>query len=749
MSKKPIITIAALSLILAACSGGDTSSESSDGNFTQYDAGTHTVNGLTFTIPGQASLEVGADGTVTTDPASSPEAPGEAAPYQSASGNEQFYFVMTDRFANGDTSNDFGGYDGDPRLSGFDPANEGFYLGGDIRGLTDNLDYIEGLGTTAIWLTPPFKNKPVQGEGDAVSAGYHGYWVTDFTQIDPHYGTNDELQAFIDEAHSRDIKIYFDIITNHTADVITYEGGVFDYVPTTVEPYVDASGAEINTYELAGQEFPELDPATSFPYVPVIGAEKVPGENTKVPDWLNDVTLYHNRGNSTWAGESVTYGDFDGLDDLMTENKVVVDGMAEIYQSWTDMGIDGFRIDTAKHVNFEFWESFTKQIRDHAGGDFFMFGEVFDTNVSELARYPRNSDMDSVLDFAYQAAVVSYANGGSAAGLSQLFADDDRYTTADSSAGDLPTFLGNHDMGRAGYLLQGGQDVEQKFELAYALLYLTRGQPVVYYGDEQGFVGSGGDKIARQPLFETDVVAYQDQKLLDGSTFGTGAHMSTNTPEYALIVELSALRASHPALSDGPQVELLSSGDVYAFSRIDPETQSEYIVVVNSGAAADVEIPVLSDDGEASLLWSTQSSATAPASSSEPSISIESSRIAVSAPALSATVYQTDGLVPATSAASHIDALPSDEGMIDVRVEMERGYSEVAIYAHVVGTDEWQLLGSDVGPKARVFHDTSALPADSIIEYAAVPKGGDVITATYVGGAEHPVADAFDPTLSW
>ena len=101
--------------------------------------------------------------------------------------------------------------------AGFDPTHRGFYQGGDLQGLRNQIDYIQGLGTTSIWLTPSFKNKAVQLE-DGPSAGYHGYWVTDFTQIDPHLGTNAELRALVDAAHVRGMKVYFDIITNHTAD---------------------------------------------------------------------------------------------------------------------------------------------------------------------------------------------------------------------------------------------------------------------------------------------------------------------------------------------------------------------------------------------------------------------------------------------------------------------------------------------------------------------------------------------------
>ena len=275
---------------------------------------------------------------------------------------------MADRFANGDPTNDAGGLAGDRLATGLDAGDKGFFHGGDVKGLSDKLDYIAGLGTSAIWLTPSFKNRPVQGTGANASAGYHGYWVTDFTQIDPHFGTNAELEAFIDRAHRRGIKVFFDIITNHTADVIDYEEQQYGYVAKEAEPYRDASGAAFDDRDFAGgAEFPELDAETSFPYTPVFRSDA--DRTVKVPAWLNDPTNYHNRGDSTFAGESSTYGDFVGLDDLFTEQPDVVDGMTDIYRAWVDLGVDGFRIDTAKHVNMEVWQEFAPDIRDHAALD--------------------------------------------------------------------------------------------------------------------------------------------------------------------------------------------------------------------------------------------------------------------------------------------------------------------------------------------------------------------------------------------
>src|SRR5689334_17834031 len=151
--------------------------------------------------------------------------------------DEDFYFVMADRFANGDSANDRGGLGDDRLVSGFDPTAKGFYNGGDLKGLLSKLNYIQGLGTDSIWLTPSFKNKAVQLE-DGPSAGYHGYWITDFTRIDPHLGTNADLKALVDAAHKKGMKVYFDIITNHTADVIGYDSGARKpYVGKDVAPY--------------------------------------------------------------------------------------------------------------------------------------------------------------------------------------------------------------------------------------------------------------------------------------------------------------------------------------------------------------------------------------------------------------------------------------------------------------------------------------------------------------------------------
>lgn len=648
-----------------------------------------------------------------------------ADPVRQAGSDEQFYFVMTDRFANGDPSNDKAGIDGDRLAHGFDPTDKGFYQGGDLAGLRSKLDYIEGLGTTAIWLTPSFKNRPVQGTGTSASAGYHGYWITDFTQIDPHLGTNAELEALIDDANARGIKVYFDIITNHTADVISYEGGQYAYIDQATKPYKDASGVAFNPATYAGTDtFPALDPATSFPYKPVIAdADK----DVKVPAWLNDPTLYHNRGDSTWAGESVTFGDFVGLDDLMTEHPTVVDGFIDVYQDWVDLGIDGFRIDTAKHVNFEFWEKWSTEVLDyaHAKGkdEFFMFGEVYDADPAKLSPYVRNSDMNSVLDFTFQSAATAYAKGTGAAakpsGLRTLFAGDDMYTTPDSSATALPTFLGNHDMGRIGYFLAGA-DALPRDELAHELMYLTRGQPVVYYGDEQGFAGTGGDKDARQTLFATQTAEYANQPLVTGGQLGQVDRFDTDAPLYEHIAALAELRASHPALATGAQIERFvedAATGVYAFSRVDRVDQVEYLVATNNATSArTVSIPTLTADASFAPLYGGGQAFTTDAAGVG----------SVSVPALSAVVFTANKKVTAPAEAGDLavtvpEAGAAVTGVAPVAADVADGvWSETSFAWRVVGDDEWHALGTAEDTTPRVFHDVAGLAKGTLVEYRAV-----------------------------
>ncbi|WP_395401044.1 alpha-amylase family glycosyl hydrolase [Arthrobacter sp. UC242_113] len=647
---------------------------------------------------------------------------------------ENFYFVMADRFSNGDAGNDQGGLGPDSMVSGFDPTRKGFYNGGDLNGLLDKIDYIQGLGTTAIWLTPSFKNKAVQPEDN--SAGYHGYWVTDFTQIDPHLGTNAELKALIDEAHSRGMKVYFDIITNHTADVIGYkEGARTGYVSKDKEPYRTASGNAFDDRDFAGKaNFPKLDAGTSFPYTPVLDPAE---QNLKVPAWLNDPTLYHNRGDTTFAGENSFYGDFFGLDDLFTEHPTVVAGMTDIYETWIrDFGVDGFRIDTMKHVNDEFWQQFGPDVlayaKEHGKDEFFMFGEVFDTSKSFTSQFTTRNKMQAVLDFPFQDAARSFASKSqNAKALEAFFAADDWYTDADSNVYQLPTFLGNHDMGRIGSFIStdnpGADDAERvtRDELAHELMYFSRGNPVVYYGDEQGFTGPGGDQDARQTLFASKVADYLDDDLLGTDATHATDNFNTGHPLYSKIRELAELTKEHPALRDGAhQHRYASDGPgIYAFSRTDAKDQREYVVALNNSEKPQTAtVPTYIAKRNYSLIYGD---------AAENSKTSAGGELTVTVPPLSAVVYQSSGRIPREKAAPAVAlqaplsaaataASAGDNGRIQVTADVDgSSFYEVTFEARTPG-GKWARVGTDDTAPYRVFHDVSALIPGTALEYRAV-----------------------------
>jgi alpha-amylase len=667
--------------------------------------------------------------------------------------DQNFYFVMADRFNNGDTANDNGGLPpgkGDGQ-SGFDPTGKGWYHGGDLTGLTAKLDYIKGLGTTAIWLTPSFKNKAVQPADN--SAGYHGYWITDFTQIDPHLGTNQDLRTLVDAAHARGMKVFFDIITNHTADVIRYtEGGRRPYVSKDQSPYRTASGTPFDDRDFAGTDFfPSLvptgqpscsDPAgpfSSFPYHPCVpDAER----DSKVPAWLNDVSLYHNRGDTTFSGENSQYGDFFGLDDLFTENPRVLDGMIDIYKTWIrDFRIDGFRMDTMKHVDDAFWQTFAPTIESYAKSlgipDFYMFGEVAeDFSRPITSHYMTHDDVQGVLDFPFQTAATHFAaNSTPTDELRDFFVDDDWYTDADSNVYNLPTFLGNHDRGRIGMFVRnanpGATEAEllQRDELAHALMYFSRGNPIVYYGDEQGFTGAGGDQDARQDMFPSQSPQYNnlsdpipgDDGAGNNDDIGSNAtpmddNFDSSHPLYRELEQLAAITRRHSALRDGAEQSRYSSSSsgIYAFSRIDGHHRREYVVALNNAEhPASASIPTFVPNSRWERVYGDGPDRLHSGSDKRLDVEVEP---------LSTVVYRAKKHIPRSAAAPAIALAVPVEGRdrSEVRANVAGdSFYEVTFLAKV-GSGPWQDIGTDDNAPYRVFQDVSDLVPGTTIQYRAV-----------------------------
>ena len=644
---------------------------------------------------------------------------------------------MADRFENGNAANDHGGLPPGKveGTSGFDPTGRGWYHGGDLKGLRDRIDYIQDLGTTAIWLTPSFKNKAVQDNAGFPSAGYHGYWITDFTQIDPHLGSNADLRALIDAAHARGMKVYFDIITNHTADVITYtQGAAPPYKSKDEAPYRTAAGTPFDDRDYAaGNTFPPLDPVVSFPYTPVNPPDATtPGsQNHKVPGWLNDVTLYHNRGNTTFSGENAFYGDFFGLDDLFTEHPRVVNGMTEIYNTWIrDFGVDGFRIDTMKHVNDEFWQRFSPAILQtaHAAGkrDFYAFGEVFDQTKQYTSHFTTQANVQGVLDFPFQAAAQGFAaQSRSAAELRDFFVGDDWYTDADSNVYQLPTFLGNHDMGRFGLFVRQANaganesEIVARDRLGHELMYFSRGNPVIYYGDEQGFVGDGGDQLARQDMFESKVPEYNDDDLIGTDATTAQSNFDRSHVLYRTIARLADVTREHRALRDGAhQHRYADDGPgIYAFSRLARNDGHEYVVALNNAESEKTAtIPTWMRKGRFTRVYGTGAYAVH---------SDKSKRLQVTVPPLSAVVYRaTRRLAKSHAAPSIAIAAPAEGGSGRDRLEIRADVGGDAFYEVTfearIGDGDWRYIGTDDNAPYRVFHDVSSIAPGTTVRYRAI-----------------------------
>ncbi|MFI7601513.1 pullulanase-type alpha-1,6-glucosidase [Actinoplanes sp. NPDC049681] len=654
--------------------------------------------------------------------------------------NEQFYFVLPDRFANGDTRNDRGGLTGDRLSTGYDAGDKGFYHGGDLKGVINRLDYIQGLGTTAIWLAPVFKNKPVQGSGTDISAGYHGYWITDFTQVDPHFGTNADLERLVKLAHRRGMKIYLDIIVNHTADVIKYAENKYTYIDKATKPYKDAQGRtfEDRNYADGSRAFPAVN-TKSFPYTPVIGAQE---KHVKVPGWLNDPTMYHNRGDSTFVGENSEYGDFFGLDDLWTERPEVVRGMTKIYADWIgSTGIDGYRLDTVKHSDLDFWPQFSSGIEAAAKKagkpGFFMFGEVYSADQEVESTYVRRGGLPATLDFSFQAAAKTFtADGGSAKALSELYTKDDLYTTDDASADRLPTFLGNHDMGRIGSFIAAAEADPaaqlRRDQLAHELMFLTRGQPVIYSGDEQGFTGPGGDKDARQDMFASKTPDYLDDDLIGTDRTHAQANYNPRHPIYRTIATLGALRKAHPALRDGQQVTRYAADGpgIYAASRIDRAERQEYVIAANNATTAQtVTLDTWTPDSSWQGIYGGAGANTTGADG----------KLTVTVPALSSVVYRAARTIraPAAAPAVHITA-PEAGAYVPTRTELTASVTgdplATVTFEAKVGDGRWRTLGTADTAPYRIYHDLTGLAGATPVTYRATVRDGRGRTATTTSG---------------
>jgi glycosidase len=614
---------------------------------------------------------------------------------------QRIYFVMPDRYANGNRANDTGGLSGPRSVTGYDPADTGYYHGGDLAGLTGDcagprgLARVKQLGFTSIWVTPPFRQKYVQ----AGSAGYHGYWALGFDSVDPHLGTEADFAAFVDCAHLLGLKVIVDVVVNHTADVI-----------------------QLPSYEYGAPKTPFAPPEE---------------RNVKSPGWLNDTSNYHNRGNidfNSCPPACLELGDFFGLDDLATEQADVRAGLAEVFSDWIRRyRVDGFRIDTARHVERGFFVDWVPRIlaAARAAGvpDFQLFGEAFITNAIELSEYVRDRGLPNVLDFPLQDALARFAGGSAGAtGIVARLNDDDYFLSPSGVAHVPPTFLGNHDIGRAALQVRdkgagAGGPLLARTLLAYDLLYLLRGAPVVYYGDEFGIVGRGGDKEARHDLFPTQVAEWRSEERIGSGPIGAGSSFDqTSHPVAERLRTLGGLRAAHPVLATGASIVRRSTRTALAVSRIDAAGRREYLALFNAGGSpARLTFATATPEAEWGRLFGTTT----------PVASTRTGSVTLTVPAYSSALLQASRQLPVARPSRPVLTVARDSLSDLIRVSAAAGPRPVSVAFAVrrAKSARWTRIAADDSPPYRTFLDPAKLNRREVVYLVAIARSLDGRTA--------------------
>ncbi|MGI6393124.1 MAG: alpha-amylase family glycosyl hydrolase [bacterium] len=491
--------------------------------------------------------------------------------------DEVIYQLITDRFADGDVNNNYK----------VNKLSLTAWNGGDFQGIIDKVDYLKELGVTTVWISPVVKNV----EEDAGIAGYHGYWTQDFKGVNPHFGDLAKLREMVQILHKNDIKVILDIVANHIGQLFYYDMNKNDQPDEmvmgssmTCEQYCshivgvenEEAGIEIcyqeynapfelgkNNWECydscinrcENEDYPqkvgmkrysEWDPdfdarkirafseagesglaPLKWVYMPEIN--RVP---PNPPEFHND-DWYNRMGRIvTWDSDyQVVKGDFPGgLKDLDTTRTDVRNALISVFQYWIGaINIDGFRIDTIKHVEHEFWQIFTPAMREYANSigkkNFFIFGEAFDGRDELLGSYTKNNEMDSVFYFSqkFQVFDAIFKYSEATKNFERLYnlrmnrqedgsplpeGTKNRYGTVsgvtDSEGKVLSpqqimvNFMDNHDLPRFLYECPD----ESSLRNALTLMLTMDGIPCIYYGTEQNFNG-GNDPANREPLWSS------------------------------------------------------------------------------------------------------------------------------------------------------------------------------------------------------------------------------------------------------
>jgi cyclomaltodextrin glucanotransferase len=459
--------------------------------------------------------------------------------------SEAVYFVLTDRFVNGDPSNDQREQGGEHRsfdipLNWPDGRTDNIgYLGGDFKGVVDHADYIREMGFGAVWITPIVDNPDAAFTGgdpitqtsfltDRGKTGYHGYWGKNFYVLDEHLPSEGlDFRGFSKAMNDKGLKVVLDIVANHGSPAYT--------MPVDQPEFgrlYDKDGKLVADHGNLPPE--QLDPQN------------------------NPLHAFFNTDGKNLAQ----------LSDLSEDNPVVMEYLVGAYLQWIEQGAQAFRIDTVREMRPEFWGRFTARIREKHPG-FFMFGEVFEHEPAKLAIYthPENGGI-SVLDFALKDALqkVFGREGADFAELAPtLFLDGGPY----ANSYELMTFYDNHDMPRMDASDEGFID-------AHNWLFTARGIPVIYYGSEMGFERGMAEHNGNRNYFGVE-----------------GIDAARAHPIRAALIRVAALRAKLPALQRGLQLNLKLEGDEAAFYRVlqhEGQSQTALVLLNKSEAPRNIAL---------------------------------------------------------------------------------------------------------------------------------------------------------------
>jgi len=488
--------------------------------------------------------------------------------------DQVFYFFLLDRFSDG---NETGVRDnlGNPAVGGTTPPLRDIdhgnavgtdadaarwreagarFVGGTLRGAMSKIGYLKRLGITALWVSPVFK-QPVWSDA------YHGYGVQDFLAIDPRYGSREDLRALVSTAHAHGIYVILDVILNHAGPVFSYEA---DRYPTQhgMDPRWDG-----RDYTVKGWNDAEGHPSLPF-------GQPVADPNAAIwPRELQAANHFSRRGRINswdWYPEFVE-GDFFDLKDIQLGNGAIdhfrispaLKTLARVYQYWIAYAdLDGFRVDTVKHMEPGATRYFTACIHEFAQSigkeQFTLIGEITGGRGNAFA-LREATGLDAALGIDDIPDKLEYLAKGQR-NPSEYF---DLFRNSFEIGKDSHTWFRNkvvtlyddHDQVRKGeskarFCAQGESSLALN---VLALNTLTLGIPCIYYGSEQGLDGSGGnDRYIREAMFGGDFGAFRS----------AGRHcFNESHPLYVQLAQLLNVRGQHMALRRGRQYLRAISGN--------------------------------------------------------------------------------------------------------------------------------------------------------------------------------------------